>query len=130
MRPRHTHAPLRRHTGGPTMSNADLDSNAPIDLLAGSWEDVTQINVVGEELEKAATGDATSKGGVNQAITDGGVGVVLPLITNPDGSHSFTGNRNVDAVLIGSKWGSLNLTYSFPGSGADYNGAGYDSNGV
>ena len=55
---------------------------------------------------------------------------MLPLGTNPDGSHFFTGNRNVDATLIGSKWGTTNLTYSFPTSGSNYNGSGYDSNGV
>jgi Ca2+-binding RTX toxin-like protein len=58
------------------------------------------------------------------------IGTLLPLGTNPDGSHFFTGNRNVDATLIGSKWGTLNLTYSFPTSGSNYNGATFDSNGV
>ncbi len=58
------------------------------------------------------------------------IGTLLPLGTNPDGSHFFTGNRNVDATLIGSKWGTLNLTYSFPTSGSNYNGSGYDTNGV
>ena len=55
---------------------------------------------------------------------------MLTLGTNPDGSRSFTGNRNVDATLIGSKWGTQNLTFSFPTSGSNYNGIGYDSNGV
>jgi Ca2+-binding RTX toxin-like protein len=58
------------------------------------------------------------------------IGTLLPLGTNSDGSHFFTGNRNVDATLIGSKWGTLNLTYSFPTSGSNYNGSGYDTNGV
>jgi Ca2+-binding RTX toxin-like protein len=58
------------------------------------------------------------------------IGQLLPLGTNPDGSHFFTGNRNIDATLIGAKWGALNLTYSFPTSGSNYNGSGYDSNGV
>ena len=60
----------------------------------------------------------------------GNIGTVLPLGTNPDGSHFFTGNRNVDAVLIGSKWGTTNLTYSFPTSGSNYSGASFDPNGV
>jgi Ca2+-binding RTX toxin-like protein len=60
----------------------------------------------------------------------GNIGQLLTLGTNPDGSHFFTGNRNVDATLIGSKWGTLNLTYSFPTSGSNYNGATFDSNGV
>ena len=49
--------------------------------------------------------------------------MLLPLGTNPDGSHFFTGIRNVDATLIGSKWGTTNLTFSFPTSGTNYNGS-------
>src|SRR5215203_3315523 len=55
------------------------------------------------------------------------IGEVLPIIVNSDGSKSITGDRNVDATLIGSKWGTLNLTYSFPTSGSNYNGSGFDS---
>lgn len=50
---------------------------------------------------------------------------LLNLQQNPDGSYYFTGDRNVDAILIGSKWATLNLTYSFPTSGSEYP-AGYD----
>jgi Ca2+-binding RTX toxin-like protein len=64
------------------------------------------------------------------ANTPGSPGQLLTLGTNPDGSHFFTGIRNVDAVLIGSKWGTTNLTFSFPTSGSNYNGAGYDPQGV
>lgn len=60
----------------------------------------------------------------------GNIGTLLNLVTNPDGSRSFTGIRNVDATLIGSKWGTTNLTYSFPTSGSNYNGATFDTNGV
>ena len=82
-------------------------------------------------VAEAESDGATSKGSVIGANPEsGGIGVVLPLVTNPDGSRSFTGDRNVDAVLIGSKWGTLNLTYSFPTSGSNYNGTGLDSNGV
>ncbi|MGH6979409.1 MAG: M10 family metallopeptidase C-terminal domain-containing protein, partial [Brevundimonas sp.] len=49
---------------------------------------------------------------------------LLNLQRNPDGSYFFTGDRNVDAALIGSKWATLNLTYSFPDSGSEYD-AGY-----
>lgn len=55
------------------------------------------------------------------------IGQLLPPGTNPDGSRFFSGNRNIDATLIGSKWGTLNLTYSFPTSGSNYNGTGYDA---
>jgi Ca2+-binding RTX toxin-like protein len=74
---------------------------------------------------------AASGGGVTDANPEGNnLGVLLNLVTNPDGSRSFTGNRNIDAILIGSKWGTQNLTFSFPTSGSNYNGLGYDPNGV
>jgi Ca2+-binding RTX toxin-like protein len=41
-----------------------------------------------------------------------------------DGVH-YTGDRNIDAVLIGTKWTGTNLTFSFPESGDDY-GPRYD----
>ncbi|KQN00021.1 hypothetical protein ASE78_17795 [Sphingomonas sp. Leaf25] len=72
-----------------------------------------------------------TQSGVTDANPEGNnIGTLLTLVTNPDGSRSFTGNRNVDATLIGSKWGTQNLTYSFPLTGSNYNGNGYDSNGV
>jgi Ca2+-binding RTX toxin-like protein len=58
------------------------------------------------------------------------LGVLLNLVTNPDGTRSFTGNRNIDATLIGSKWGTLELTYSFPTLGSNYNGSTPLSAGV
>ncbi len=43
------------------------------------------------------------------------------------GTHFiFTGDRNVDAVLIGSKWTSLNLTFAFTTNPNSYGGASYD----
>lgn len=87
-----------------------------------------------QDLRKAETkhdDTAASGGGATGANPEGNnLGVLLPLVTNPDGSRSFTGIRNVDAILIGSKWGTQNLTYSFPTAGSNYNGSGYDSNGV
>lgn len=75
--------------------------------------------------------DASGGGSPGGANPEGNnLGVLLPLVTNPDGSKSITGNRNVDAILIGSKWGTQNLTFSFPTSGSNYNGSGYDTNGV
>lgn len=110
-----------------------------------SWDSLSEIrhNQVVEGCGCAACQDfrdaahnkdhdtSSSGGGATGANPEGNnLGVLLPLITNPDGSRSFTGNRNVDAVLIGSKWGTQNLTYSFPTSGTNYNGSGYDTNGV
>ncbi|URW75324.1 M10 family metallopeptidase C-terminal domain-containing protein [Sphingomonas donggukensis] len=77
--------------------------------------------------------DSAAQKGVDPTAANpqsGPIGVVLPLGTNPDGSHFFTGIRNVDAILIGSKWGTTNLTYSFPTSGSNYNGSTPLTNGV
>src|SRR5207237_5646695 len=100
------------------MSTSDFG----FDSSFGDPQEIIPVPVVDEESEGTpAKGNAT---GANPE--SGGIGVVLPLVTNPDGSRSFTGDRNIDAVLIGSKWGTLNLTYSFPTSGSNYNGTGLD----
>jgi len=44
---------------------------------------------------------------------------LLPQFANGDGTFSFSGDRNIDAVLIGSRWTSSLLTYTFPTDG-DY----------
>lgn len=125
------------------MSTSELGYNATAgDLVPGSWDPLAEHGTVVEgcgcaacqSFRDAGTKDgdnAASGGGVNDANPDGNnLGVLLPLVTNPDGSRSFSGDRNVDAALIGSKWGTLNLTYSFPTSGTNYNGLNFDSNGV
>ncbi len=110
----------------------------------GTWDPLAEIDhltimegcscAVCQGLREAQDGiDGANPKGVDPtgANPEGSyIGELLPLGTNPDGSHFFTGNRNIDATLIGSKWGTLNLTYSFPTSGSNYNGSGYDTNGV
>ncbi len=123
------------------MSSSDDFNTAGGELDSGSLGpamDITHVSIVEgcgcaacQSFRDAGTDGVTSKGGVNQSNPEtGNIGVVLPLGTNPDGSHFFSGVRNVDAALIGSKWGTLSLTYSFPTSGSNYNGIGLDSNGV
>ncbi|MEA1071104.1 M10 family metallopeptidase [Sphingomonas sp. LY160] len=123
------------------MSNSDFGSEGSSEFpVPGSWDPLTDFNhvTVVEGCGCAACAgfrendaDGSGKGGINDANPEGNnLGVLLNLTTNPDGSRSFTGNRNVDATLIGSKWGVQELTYSFPTSGSNYNGTGYDSNGV
>ncbi len=87
----------------------------------------------GLETGSSSGGGDGPKNGVDPtgANPDGGnIGQLLTMGTNPDGSRFFSGNRNVDATLIGVKWGITNLTYSFPTSGTNYNGPTFDSNGV
>lgn len=45
---------------------------------------------------------------------------VLPLNESSNGGYYFSGNRDIDATLIGSKWTIPHLTYSFPTDGALY----------
>ena len=121
------------------MSTSETGSMPTGNVVSGSWDplaELTHVTVVEGcgcaacNGLREASGDKAG-GGVDDANPEsGGIGVLLPLVTNPDGSRSFTGIRNVDAILIGSKWGTLDLTYSFPTSGSNYNGSGYDTNGV
>ncbi|RZT44891.1 Ca2+-binding RTX toxin-like protein [Sphingomonas sp. BK036] len=114
------------------------------EMDVGTWDPLAEIDhatIVAGCSCAMCQGLREAQGGTDNANPKGidptganpegnNIGTLLPLGTNPDGSHFFTGNRNIDATLIGSKWGTLNLTYSFPTSGSNYNGSGYDTNGV
>jgi Ca2+-binding RTX toxin-like protein len=110
-------------------NGADSSDNMAAGSLGTPMEIPTWDGVLEEE-------DSSKNGAVSKlTLPDAGAnspsnGELLTLGTNPDGSHYFTGNRNVDATLIGSKWSTTNLTYSFPTSGSNYSGSGYDTNGV
>ncbi|NIJ20310.1 Ca2+-binding RTX toxin-like protein [Sphingomonas naasensis] len=127
------------------MSTSEFGNSTPTDGQPLSWDSLSEVvhnrYVEGcgcagcQGSHKTGTHEddtgASGGGSATGANPEGGsLGVLLPLVTNPDGSKSITGNRNVDAVLIGSKWGTQNLTYSFPTAGSNYNGIGYDTNGV
>ena len=110
-------------------SGLALGGNAGSDLQ-GDWEDIPTLVGVNEDEDSTKNGTVSKltlpDGDANTPIN----GQLLTLGTNPDGSHFFSGNRNVDATLIGAKWSTTTLTYSFPTSGSNYSGAGFDSNGV
>jgi Ca2+-binding RTX toxin-like protein len=125
------------------MSTSEFGDNTSTGQL--SWDPLGDINHVmavegcgcaacqdfrdtgNKDDDKSASGSGSPTGANPEGNN---LGVLLPLVTNPDGSKSITGNRNIDAVLIGSKWGTQNLTFSFPTAGSNYNGSGYDTNGV
>ena len=126
------------------MSTADFDtgsSNDGFDYgLLGPGEDLVPVEHIAG-CGCAACQGASDKNSSSDSGTDGvdptganpdtgNVGQLLTMGVNPDGSRYFSGNRNVDATLIGSRWGITNLTYSFPTSGSNYSGNNYDSNGV
>ena len=129
---------------GGTVSAGSADGASASSLL-GPAEDVVHVTIVEgcgcafclDILDKSAEREI-SKGGGDPAGVDptgsnpesGNVGQLLTIGQNPDGSYFFSGNRNVDATLIGVKWGLQDLTFSFPTSGSNYNGIGLDANGV
>lgn len=49
-----------------------------------------------------------------------GISELLPLQTRADGSRFITGNRDIDATLIGSRWTVSELTFSFPTDSSQY----------
>lgn len=73
----------------------------------------------GQAPHVAATASASATGDARQYE-------ILTQTRNADGSYSFSGDRNIDAVLIGSRITSTDLTFAFPDSAADY-GANYDT---
>lgn len=112
---------LRSGSSGGNPNDGFLDQPVDVPTVVGLLEEGEGATKGGSDA-KITLPDANANSPLN--------GQLLTLGTNPDGSHYFTGNRNIDATLIGSKWGTTNLTYSFPTSGSNYNGSGYDSNGV
>jgi Ca2+-binding RTX toxin-like protein len=114
----------------PAATIESTDDTVPDSL--GTAVDIPVLEVSHEEDDvRGGNKGGAPSGNPNDANPEGNnIGQLLTLGTNPDGSHYFTGIRNVDAALIGSKWSILNLTYSFPTSGSNYNGAGYDPQGV
>lgn len=112
--------------------------------LLGPAEDVVHVTIVDgcgcafclDVLDKSGD-QGISKGGDPAGVDPtganpdtGNVGQLLTIGQNPDGSYFFSGNRNVDATLIGVKWGIQDLTFSFPTAGSNYNGNAFDTNGV
>lgn len=73
--------------------------------------------------------DPAAGGGTVSAIRimAAGRSELLPLIG--DGPYGFSGDRNVDATLIGSRWTLKELTYSFPRSADEY-GPDYEARGL
>ena len=71
----------------------------------------------------------SESGGVADDPTQGsgpGAAQLLPYIGSPHAPNPFSGNQDIDAALIGSKWIGTSFTYSFPTQGSFY-GANYAS---
>lgn len=81
----------------------------------------------GGDTGTVAGGPTRHYAGNSGGITDAsGPGLTTRLTeTFSGGTYHFSGNQDIDATLIGSKWSITNLTYSFPTSGANYNSPYY-----
>ena len=73
----------------------------------------------------AGSGSATPHVSSDAAVARSGA-EMLTQHYSEQGFYYFSGDRNIDAVLIGSRWTATTLTFSFPGSGDVY-GSNYDS---
>jgi serralysin len=55
----------------------------------------------------------------------GRTALISQVFDAADGRYEFSGNQDIDATLIGSRWTLSNLTFSFPTSGTFYADEGY-----
>ena len=60
------------------------------------------------------------------AGSTGGSALLTQTFNSATGHWDFSGNADIDAVLIGAKWTLTTLTYSFPALGAYYGHGYYD----
>ncbi len=67
-------------------------------------------------------------GGADLANGPGKTALIKQVFDAVDNRYEFTGNQDIDAVLIGSRWTPTTLTYSFPTSGTFYADQGYFTN--
>ncbi|MEH3123700.1 MAG: M10 family metallopeptidase C-terminal domain-containing protein [Sphingomonas phyllosphaerae] len=73
----------------------------------------------------AGSGSATPHVTTDTTIARSGAEMLTQHYSDK-GFYYFSGDRNIDAVLIGSRWTATTLTFSFPSNGNVY-GTNYDS---
>ncbi|NBU28773.1 MAG: hypothetical protein EBS42_11360, partial [Caulobacteraceae bacterium] len=61
----------------------------------------------------------------DEALGAGRTELIDQTFNEATGRYEFTGDRDTDGVLIGSRWTPTTLTYSFPTSGSFYKDQGY-----
>ena len=72
-------------------------------------------------------GASSGGDGVNDSSGPGKTARISQYYDSGDARYEFSGNQDIDATLIGSKWTITNLTFSFPTSGSFYQTPYYDS---
>ena len=104
------------------------------------------MEAVGDAVREAVTGAFITTGGAAQVVTTftgsaatagltsvqgfadaSGIGLAARLTEYAaDGTWHVSGNQDIDAILIGSRWAGANLTYSFPTDNSHYATPYYD----
>ena len=82
------------------------------------------FNPGADDRPPPAPSDPDGTAGISSASGPGKSALISQYYSG--GRYNFSGNQDIDAALIGSKWTITNLTYSFPTSGTFY-GTGYKS---
>ncbi|ESQ88931.1 hypothetical protein ABAC460_14210 [Asticcacaulis sp. AC460] len=89
--------------------------------------DYTGSTYTGAGYTGHMSGAGSGGGGVNGSSGAGQTQRISQYYDSGQGRYEFSGNQDIDAVLIGSKWTSTSLTFSFPTSGSFYQTPYYDS---
>jgi len=100
----------------------DLAVTAPDDALSDA--EVLPGRIDPPPGDRLMTPQSTPDGDSPDRTGGPGQAALLTDI-DPGGLVQFTGDRNVDAALFGSRWTSATLTFSFPTDGLFYGGAAY-----
>jgi Ca2+-binding RTX toxin-like protein len=98
-------------SNAPTLSYADA-------IDAGHGDARFDNGIAGTDTLSALAAD--NRSGVRGAE-------LIDQTMNADGTYSFSGNDNIDAVLIGSRWTSSTLTFTFTTDGSYDRTNGYGS---
>jgi serralysin len=65
--------------------------------------------------------------GLGEANGAGRTELIDQYYDTVQGRYEFSGNQDIDGVLIGSRWTIRSFTFSFPGSGTFYSDQGYEA---
>ncbi len=71
------------------------------------------------DLKGGGTGSGNG-GGIDNGYGAGRTELIAQTYDATDARYEFSGNQDIDAVLIGSRWTATTLTFSFPTSGSFY----------
>ncbi|MBW8882425.1 MAG: M10 family metallopeptidase, partial [Asticcacaulis sp.] len=105
-------------------SGLSVSTSSPVGSEAMSYAGGTATDAIspGGHFDTIGGGGGrsgtSSSGGINNSSGPGLTARITQTLNS--GHYDFSGNQDLDAALIGSKWTITNLTYSFPTSGSFY----------